>query len=77
MKKCTCIGVIGCGNISDAYFNALPFEYRDADKAVRALRRSGTRSAVDIARTKREWRDTMRASYRKAAELARKKGTGR
>ena len=24
MKKCTCIGVIGCGNISDAYFNALP-----------------------------------------------------
>ncbi len=59
------------------YFNALPFEYRDADKAVRALRRSGTRSAVDIARTKREWRDTMRANYRKAAELARKKGTGR
>ena len=59
------------------YFNALPFEYRNADKAVRALRRSGTRSAVDIARTKREWRDTMRANYRKAAELARKKGTGR
>ena len=60
-----------------AYFNRLPFEYKDADAAVRSLRRSETRSAVDIARTKREWRDTMRANYRKAAELARKKGTGK
>ena len=57
------------------YFNRLPFEYKDAPAAAQSMRRSETRTAVDIARTKREWRDTMRANYRKAAELARKKGS--
>lgn len=56
------------------YFNRLPFEYKDASAAAQSLRRSETRTAIDIARTKREWRDAMRANYRKAAELARKKG---
>lgn len=57
------------------YFNRLPFEYKDASAAAQSMRRSETRTAVDIARTKREWRDAMRANYRKAAELARKKGS--
>ena len=53
------------------YFNRLPFEYAGADAAAQSLRRSETRTAVDIARTTREWRDTMRANYRKAEKLAK------
>lgn len=55
------------------YFNRLPFEYEDAGAAAQSLRRSEKRSAVDIARTTREWRDSMRANYRKAEELAKGK----
>ena len=53
------------------YFNRLPFEYSEADAAARSLRRSGKRTAVDIARTTRQWRDTMRANYRMAEKLAK------
>lgn len=53
------------------YFNRLPFEYSEADAAARSLRRSETRTAVDIARTTREWRDAMRANYRMAEKLAK------
>lgn len=55
------------------YFNRLPFEYKDAAAAAQSLRRTETRSAVDIARTKRQWRDSMRADFHRAAELARTK----
>ena len=53
------------------YFNRLPFEYSEADAAARSLRRSEARTAVDIARTTREWRDAMRANYRMAEKLAK------
>jgi len=60
-----------------AHFNKLPFEYEKADAAARSLRRSADRSAVDVARTTRLWRDTMRENYRKAEIAARQKRSSR
>jgi hypothetical protein len=56
-----------------AKFNALPFEYADADKARQALTPGKGREAFrDVLRTQREWSEFSRKNYREAAELARR-----
>ena len=50
-------------------FNTLPFDYKGASQASKALNAENPR---DVVRTKRSWRDSMRNHYLKAAELARK-----
>ena len=50
-------------------FNFLPVPYELATAASKALNAENPR---DIVKTKREWRDSMREHYRKAAELAAK-----
>ena len=49
-------------------FNRLPFEYRDADRAVAALLRS---SPAEAAAVLRRWTTQAAADYRAAAQLAR------
>ena len=53
-----------------AQFDALPFEYADADAASELLRTGSGRSAADVAATLREWSDFARNHYREAARLA-------
>ena len=53
------------------YFNALPFEYKDAAAAAGSLRKTATWSAADVAGVLRKWNEFSRANYIKAEQLAK------
>ena len=53
-----------------AKFNALPFSYKDADKARGVLKVTPERSAAQVSATLREWSDAARANYKESARLA-------
>ena len=53
------------------YFNALPFEYKDASKAAKSLRKTAEWSAADVAAVLRHWNEFSRANYIKAEQLAK------
>ncbi len=51
-------------------FNALPFDYKEADKARALLRVTPERSAAEVSATLRKWSDQARANYKEAERLA-------
>ena len=53
-----------------AKFNALPFPYKEADRARALLRITPERSAADVTATLRSWSDEARANYNEARRLA-------
>lgn len=53
-----------------AKFNALPFSYKEANKARALLRVTPERSAAQVTATLREWSDQARANYKAAEKLA-------
>lgn len=53
-----------------ARFNALPFEYSEAQKAAALLQISKENSAYDVAAVMRKWSEEARQNYREAERLA-------
>lgn len=52
-------------------FDALPFNYLEAGKAVQLLRAGNGRKPSDVVATRREWSDFARKQYIKAEQLAK------
>ncbi|MBQ9775869.1 MAG: ABC transporter substrate-binding protein [Lentisphaeria bacterium] len=55
-----------------AAFERLPFEYTEIKSANQSIRKSATRTAIDIAAVCRSWSENARKNYLEAAELAKK-----
>jgi hypothetical protein len=54
-----------------AAFERLPFEYTDIREANQSIRKSATRTAIDIAAVCRSWSENARNNYLEAEKLAR------
>ena len=54
-----------------AELRKLPFAYSEAEEAGKKLRVSPEHSVADVAAVRREWMNSARAQYRRAARLAK------